>query len=655
VPVGRKQLASPAGRLVCVPRIASVVVLFALGCSAPAGHGIHGEVELVVLHTADTHSALFPFRERIGWFDATHGLGTEGSVERIGGFARLSSLILEERARAERSLVLDSGDAFQGSLAFDAWGGEAELRGLGALGVQAQALGNHELDRGPESLRERYRELATFPLLAANYVKDASSGISELASRFVVLDASGLRVAVVGVGNVQSVPELDERPNELGVLAQSAASAVQGVVDELRPVVDLVVAVTHVGLDADRALVRATSGLDAVFGGHQHIALDAPLWENDCGGSGEGTVRDAWGHARRCTSRPVPIVHSGAYGKYLGRLALVLEDDPARLAETHDPLDGHEVTSATFELFPVNAGVPEDPRVNELLEPYRSGALERFGASDVLAFAPAFVPRVGATGGDSPLGNLAAGAARRAAGADLAVIGSSSLRRDLVSGPIDGEALERSFPFDDPVLHARVTGAALLSVFERAASSAEARECRSPVQVAGALVRFACPCEGPPCARVFVRETEICCTSDADCAPRSGACAPDMGGVSRCFLPLAPNESYTLATTGYLADGGSGLFDPIREIDRTLISEGLREVVSNVLAESAACPPAHRDCDGACPAALRAHVEEEASYDGVAVAPADACRRAQTLCAVLPCLDERAGAVRDGRVRIEHP
>jgi hypothetical protein len=293
--------------------------------------------------------------------------------------------------------------------------------------------------------------------------------------------------------------------------------------------------------------------------------------------------------------------------------------------------------------------------VKELLEPYRSSALDRHLASDVLAFAPAFVPRVGATGGDSPLGNLAAGAARRAAGADLAVIGSSSLRRDLVSGPVDAETLERSFPFDDPVLRVHVTGRELVSAFERAASSAEKRECRSPVQVAGSLVRFACPCETPPCARVFTRQSEICCASDADCTGVSGACGPDVGGVSYCFLPLAPGESYTLATTGYLADGGGGLFDPIRERDRTLVAEGVREVVTDALAGSAACPPTPGECDGACPADLVERIEEQAVDDGVAFPQGDACRRARALCAVLPCFDERVGALRDGRVRIERP
>jgi hypothetical protein len=128
-----------------------------------------------------------------------------------------------------------------------------------------------------------------------------------------------------------------------------------------------------------------------------------------------------------------------------------------------------------------------------------------------------------------------------------------------------------------------------------------------------------------------------------------------VGGVSYCIVPLAPGENYTLATTGYLADGGGGLFDPIRELDRTLVAEGVREVVTDALGESAACPPTSGGCDSECPAAVVERIEEQSIDDGVAIPPGDACRRARALCAVLPCLDERAGALRDGRVRIERP
>jgi 5'-nucleotidase len=628
-------------------------LLVLAGCSGGRVAAIHGEVSLAILHTSDTHSTLFPFRERIGWSDARRGLGTEGAVEPIGGFSRLSTLVKRERGLAERSLLLDSGDAFQGSLAFDEWGGEPELLSLAALGVRAQALGNHELDRGAESFRERYRELATFPLLAANYLADSEASVADLVSPFVVLDVRGLKVGVIGVGNGHSVPALRERANELGVLVQEAAGAVQGAVDELRPLVDVIVVLTHLGLDADARLVRETSGVDVVLGGHQHIALDEPLWAMDCGGSGEGSVLDAWGRARRCTSRRVLVVHSGAYGKYLGKLELALDDSPEVLAPTYDPLDAHEVTSAWFELLPVHARLAEDPAVHELLAPYRSSAPEALGLSDVVGFAPGAIARVGATGADSPLGNFAAEALRLIAGAEVAILGASSLRQDLARGPIDAEALERSFPFDDPVIGVQVAGRDLVAAFERAATSAAARDCRAPIHVAGALVRLSCPCEEPPCAKVFAERTDTCCETDSDCAGLRGACSGEAGG-GRCFLPVSPLQTYSLATTAYLADS-AGFFDPRAARNRQHASDGLRETVTEALREASPCEEAEASsCAGSCPSALRERIDR-ALAPSASVPSLDGCERARAFCRALPCLDERAGARRDGRLRVERP
>jgi 5'-nucleotidase len=635
--------------------LAALSLLVALACSAPPERGFHGAFELVLLHTSDIHSELFPRRERIAWSDARRGLGREGSTAWVGGIARLAEVVRRERARAERSLLVDSGDAFQGSLAFDQWSGEAELVALSALGVQAQALGNHELDRGGENLRARYRELATFPLLAANYAGDSGTGVLDVALPFVVLEARGVLVGVIGVGNVRSVPALRERPNELGAVALEAAGAVQGAIDALRPIVDVIVVLTHLGLDGDRELVRATSGVDVILGGHQHLALDAPVAAMDCGGAGEGTIRDAWGGERRCTARRVLIVHSGAHGKYVGRLALRLTDDPAELGPTYDALDRHEVTGETFALLPVHAGLPEDSAVAARLEAYRSVAGDEFGLGDVLGFVPDPLERAGVTGADSPLGNLAASAGRWVAGSDLAVLGASSLRSDLAPGALDAAALERSFPFDDPLLRIAVTGRELLAAFEQAARTAAERDCRTPVHVAGAVLRLSCPCGTAACAEAFSGETEVCCRSDADCAELGGACSASLGELGWCLRPVTPEAPYLLATTGYLADGNGGLFEPVPPSRRAVAAAGLRESVTDALHAIGLCG-ASLDCTSACPRALLERARKALCGDAADCSlPPDACERALATCERLPCVDEGAGAVRDGRIRIERP
>jgi len=642
--------------------VRSLVLVFTLGlvaCGSRPGSGVSGPQRLVLLHTADTHAELFPWRTLIGSSDARRGLGAAGTVAAVGGYARLKTLLRRERASAPRVLHLDAGDLFQGSLAFERFGGEPEILGFDALGVDAQALGNHELDRGEALVHDAYRSLAEFPLLAANYVNDGDGGLADVLEPFVVLDAAGLRVGVVGVGNTSTVALLGERPNELRALAENAAQAVQGAIDALRPVVDLVVVVTHLGLDADETLVAETSGIDVVLGGHQHLTLDEPKWVLDCGGGGGAApvVLDAWGNERRCASRRVPIVHSGAYGKYVGRLALELDDDPAELGASYDPLDRYELTALDNTLLPVSADTPDDPELAELLAPYRPDA-GTLGALDVLAYAPEALERYGATGGDSPLGNLAAEAVRAAAEADVAVIGASSLRHDLPAGALDLDELVSVAPFEDPVVRVELTGAQVSALFENAARSASARACRTQVHVANLLVRFVCPCRSEHCARAFTPETDVPCAADADCAAFAGACSGRNGEHGVCFAPLSANATYSVATTEYLADGGSELFEPIPATARLGVSDGLSGTLADFLRGGAACPGSGAACTDGCPAALLERAAANCASDGSSSACADpeaSCERAVASCREVACADATRGAARDGRIRFEAP
>jgi len=476
---------------------------------------------------------------------------------------------------------------------------------------------------------------------------------------YVVLDARGLRVGVIGVGNVSSVALLKERPNELGMLARDAAGAVQGALDVLRSEVDLVVVVTHLGLDADRELVRRTSGIDVVLGGHQHLTLEAPEWALDCGGGGVSRIEDAWGRERACSPRRVPIVHSGAYAKTFGRLTLELDDDPTHLAATADPLDGHEVIALSLELVPVSGTTSEAPDVAALLEPYRADPFTALG-TEALAEVPRPLERSGATGGDSPLGDFAADVAREAAQADVAVLGASSLRHDLSPGLLDRDALVRAVPFEDPLVSVELPGGALADAFEHAARSASARDCRTQVHVAGTLVRFRCPCEGATCARVFATETDVPCASDSDCTALDGACSAPSDGLGRCFAPLEPRAGYRVATTAYLAAGGSGLFDAIPESARRPVSDSLSQALADQVRHGEPCPAGTETnaeaCASGCAADAYRYLRDACAEPAAApFCPSGLCERAMALCRSLPCLDAARGAVRDGRIRFEAP
>src|SRR6185436_6498542 len=225
------------------------------GCvTSEAGPQLKGQVHLTLIHTSDIHSRLFPYNLQLGQVDAGLGLGQTGAIVNVGGAARVSHIVGRERARAARVLHLDGGDCFQGAPIFNFYSGEAEVRALSAMGTDAMVVANHEFDRGALNLGIQLQNWATFPVLAANYLledpeQEGASPLGTLLQPFTVFMLDGLRVGVIGMANLSTISSLYESPNRLGITPLNTIETAQFYVDLLRPTVDVVVVVTHLGLE----------------------------------------------------------------------------------------------------------------------------------------------------------------------------------------------------------------------------------------------------------------------------------------------------------------------------------------------------------------------------------------------------------------------
>ncbi|MFT3776153.1 MAG: 5'-nucleotidase C-terminal domain-containing protein [Minicystis sp.] len=647
----------------------SAAALGGAGCADPEPTPqLKGQVHLTLIHTSDIHSRLFPYNLQLGQVDAGLGLGSAGSIVNVGGAARVSHIIGRERARADRVLHLDGGDCFQGAPIFNFFAGEAEVRVESAMGTDAMIVANHEFDRGAQNLGLQLQRWAAFPVLAANYALEDPSlpGASPLGSiikPYTVFDVKGLKVAVIGMGNLSSLTSIFDRPNRLGITPLNTTEVAQFYVDLVRPSVDVVVLVTHLGLEVDERMIETTTGIDVVLGGHNHIVLQPPKRVQDCSAYSEtakdGTVKnfilldgpDAGEGAlgctsddecgengychdtgpdnprvckikRYCTPRDVVLAHSGAFAKYVGRLDLVLSNDKADLRKDYDPLNGFEVLTSSFELFPVTENVPEDPIVSSLLEPYHQG-LDSLANLDLLVgYALDGSKRNSTSGGDSPLGNLISTAMwlRLGIQTDFSLTNSTGIRADLVPGPVTVEQMYNIFPFDNSITKMQLSGVEVQDLFDFVARRSSGRGCVSQVQIAGARIVIDCTKEDtytpPKCqsdadcalgknplgvAQVCDAATKTClCHKDTQCpdakpglcdAP-TGICSKGLGpgkatniyigtyqpaiacdsdqkcpgkgngqcdieaGV--CWQPIENIASYELATSNYLAAGGSG-------------------------------------------------------------------------------------------------
>ncbi|MCY3023604.1 MAG: metallophosphoesterase [Planctomycetota bacterium] len=265
-----------------------------------------------------------------------------------GGYARLATAVAGIRAegKAKRYFLVHGGDEFSvkttlpqtaGTELTTRTKGEANIAVLNSLHFDVWVPGNGEFYNGLPSIKARIRE-AQCSVLAANLTLKENG--QPLAKTFVIEQAGPVKVAFFGLCWVR--PEtLTTVPLALGDAVETARK----LTPELRQKADVVVAVTHIGLDHDRGLAAAVDGLDLILGAHSHNAV--PNGEPAPTPSGRKTL----------------ICQAGDCLQYLGRvdMRLALKDGKWQVAET------------TARLIPLDDKVVPDEATAKLIESLRVG------------------------------------------------------------------------------------------------------------------------------------------------------------------------------------------------------------------------------------------------------------------------------------------
>lgn len=594
------------------------------------------QVRVTFLHTSDIHSRLLPYDFAPLKTDTDLGLIPEAGP--FGGITRLASLIKRERGNADRVIHLDSGDSFQGAPIFNVNFGEVEYRFLSRIRVDAAVIGNHEFDAGPLNFTNQAKNNASFPVLAANYFWDDprqldSNKTALYTQPYTLKNVGGVRVGIIGLANLGSLNSIVEGGNSLQITPLEQNEAVRGYVELLKPVTDLIAIVSHAGLTEDqdliqgyeayyeygrvksfierdyspwkvlewfgtegaestvvRVLIPGVSGVDVILGGHLHIILNPPQQLTDPSG------------------RKVILAHGGAFTKYLGRLDVVVQmpkkdEVQPEMGEvvSHDykvfPIDGLWCSDALHSYYKekfwpagafasdpqVRQGIAdcsaaEDKDTTQLLLPYIENLDFALSLTSLFGYAPRDIARRNnSSGGDSPLGNLAADSMRKRkrVEAELAVTNSLGIRDNLYAGPLTQESMFNVFPFENTINVMYLSGVEIQEMLDFISERSAGRGCISQAQVSG--VRFTMDC-----AQVQLNDQRYACdpkvtgaSNGMDC-PNAAArdnrapwqCLEDLSG-GRCWAhsgieveingkPLDPFTTYRVAVNDYIAKGGSG-------------------------------------------------------------------------------------------------
>lgn len=564
------------------------------------------EVRLTLLHTSDIHSRLVPYN--FSPLKTDVDLGLIPDMAPFGGAARIAAVLRRERANADRVLHLDSGDCFQGAPIFNQNSGEVEFKFMSQVNLDAAVIGNHEFDAGAVNFTQKARDFAKFPLLAANYVwedaKTAGSNQTGLYTEpFSIHNVKGVKVGVIGMANISSLNSIVEGGNSLQITPIEQNEAARAYVDLLRPVVDVVIVVSHLGLTEDQDLIQGyeayykfkdarpfiereksawkvlewfgpegdpesvvrvqiagVSGVDVVLGGHLHVVLNPPQ-----------TLIDPDG-------RKVVLSHSGAFAKYVGKLDLVL-----KMPDQKGTLNGAEVLSHDYRVFPIDSAwcddaihsyyksnfwdpgsFARDPKVMaavarcksledahtiRLLQPYLVQMDQDIPLSRIFTYAPRDIARRNnSSGGDSPLGNLTADSmrVRRRVEAEVALTNSLGIRDNLYAGPVTNESMFNVFPFENTINIMYLSGSEMQELFDYVTERSAGRGCQSQAQVSG--VRFTMDCAQAqlndiryPCdpTKTGTDNGSDCPQESRDASRNPWQCIADENGGGRCWAHSA--------------------------------------------------------------------------------------------------------------------
>lgn len=381
-----------------------------------AGANYNADRIVTLLFTNDVESAYDPIPAF--WLD---------DVDMIGGIAEMTTLIETLRETEPNVFLFDSGDIFTGALA-KLTDGRLAFELMITMGYDAMGIGNHEFEYGVE-IFDWQKNRAPFPVLGANFFyKDTDH---PFAQAHTIIERDGIRIGVIGIMGQDAVTAII--PSYIAPLdVTDPAAAVRKSVAELRGQVDFIVLLTHQGktapmqtdaesdprlqrdIDADIALAGAVEGIDVLLAGH----ADA--------GTPEAVVHPETGTL---------IMQTYGQATHLGYLQLTLDGTSGAIT-SHD---GKLIAVESSELEP-------DPRILAKLKHYRdehADIMMKVGSTEA--------PMIRRYIEESDVGNLFADIFAEATGADIGMIHSGSLRKDLPQGDIRLVDLLDTYPFVDSV------------------------------------------------------------------------------------------------------------------------------------------------------------------------------------------------------------
>ena len=368
---------------------------------------------------------------------------------RRGGLARVAGLRQQLLTENPNTYTVLAGDAFSPSALGTARVDGERLAGrqmvavLNALGLDYATFGNHEFDISEEQFLQRLQESSTtwFSANVSDMNGEPFAGVPR-SSQIVVAGADGaeVRIGLIGV-------TLPSNPATY-VSYRDPIEAAREQVEQLRGQSDIIVAITHLSLEQDQALVATIPDVDLVLGGHEHENMQQ--WR---------IVNPPVGEVCPQSATPIFKADANARTVYVHRLQ-------------YDTASG--CLQINSQLQEISSAIPDDLPTAVIVQRWQEIGFAGFRQSgfepgEEIATTTEFLDGLESSVRNHPTNLtqlIAAAMLSQVEGAELALFNSGSIRIDdrLPPGEITQYDVIRILPFGGNILAVDLPGALLQRV-----------------------------------------------------------------------------------------------------------------------------------------------------------------------------------------------
>lgn len=392
--------------------------------------------DVTLIYTNDLHAHVEPYK--VPWI-------ADGKRD-VGGWANITTLVKEEKAKSKATWFFDAGDYFTGPYISSLTKGKAIIDIMNTMSFDAVTMGNHEFDHGWDNTLLQLSQ-AKFPIVQGNIFYQNSNKLF-WDKPYTIIEKDGVKIGVIGLHGVFAFNDTVSAATRVGIEARDEIKWLQSYLDELKGKVDLTVLLVHEGtparqssmggtdvrraLDKDIQTASQVKGLDILITGHAHVGTPEPIKVGK-----------------------TLILSTDSGGIDVGKLVL-------------DYTKPHQFTMKKFELKTIYADEwKPDPQTKRVIDGWNKKLDEE--VQKTVAQSPVELTR--AYGESASLGNLAADALLVAAGKNtqLALTNSGGIRNEIPSGAISIGAVISTFPFPNELATMDLTGKQLRTLMEHAA------------------------------------------------------------------------------------------------------------------------------------------------------------------------------------------